>query len=107
MTALEQSDPETGTIIGWMLSSPVLAWHLQQIAADGLGGTDGDQELVCTVVDLLRPDRSELWADVLKAAGSRAPVADATWKGLDPGWMDRIDWRLVRQALAEYPTRRA
>ncbi|GHH74669.1 hypothetical protein GCM10018793_16430 [Streptomyces sulfonofaciens] len=98
-------DEDTETIIQWILSYPVLAQHLREIAADGMLGSneDPDQELVCTVADLLRPSRSPLWADVLRATGVPAARADALWYGLGgeaSGRIYAVQWPLVRLALS-------
>jgi hypothetical protein len=70
------------------------------IAADGLADPNEDQELTCTVADLLDPNRKALWADYLKATGAPAAEADALWEELGGiAGIYGVDWRAVRQAL--------
>lgn len=94
-------DIHTTTVIRWTLSTPVLASRLREIAAEGTATTDPDQELLCTVADLLNPRRSDLWRDVLTATGALPADADAVWHELggDTLWMNSIRWDQVRQAL--------
>lgn len=91
----------TGQIICWALSKPVLMRHLREIAIEGLVDSDSDQELICTVVDLLDPNRSNLWREFLRAAGVQPVDADLVWIGLggDCGWMNHVHWDRIRQAL--------
>lgn len=95
----------TRLIIQWMLSAPVLAHHMMMIATDEPVDPE-HQELICTVVDLLDPHRSQRWAEVLQATGASVEGADALWEALgsDPNtWMPTVRWEAVRKALVDAP----
>lgn len=101
------TDDPTWLIIQWALSRPVLAHHLRMIALDApQDETDRHQELICTVVDLLDPQRSRRWAEVLRATGASTEDADALWRllgGNPNGWMTLVRWEGVRGALLALP----
>ena len=91
---MRDNDTCTGKIIAWALSRPVLTKWLAVTAAEG-----GD-ELVCTVTELVGPDRDERSLAFLHATG--APLADAdALAGVlgDDSWTDDVDWPAVRRAV--------
>jgi hypothetical protein len=96
-------DP-TDTVIRWAMSTPVLASRLREIAEDGIRDPDGMQELGCTVIELLLPERDERAKAYLKATGARSEDADAVWReladtqqGYAVDW-DRVGRELIRRA---------
>lgn len=97
----------TETIIGWLLSAPVLVRRLSEIAEEDR--RYGDDELPCMVASLLHPGRSSLAAGILFAVGVRATDADALWRQLSGGepdcwrWMDDVDWCAVRGVVCAAP----
>jgi hypothetical protein len=98
----ERLDTATEEIIRWSLSSPVLTRYLRRVIGDGVGRSDDDQELICTVTDLLSPDRGWLWGDMLHAIGISQAEADGLWKRLSeehPDWMHRVQWDHVSRAV--------
>lgn len=101
----EAMDEATETVIRWTRSKPVLTRCLRDIAREDLGGLEG-QELACAVVALLDPNRNDMWRDILGTTGAHAADADAVWAELggDTGWMNRVHWPLVRQALLDAET---
>lgn len=96
-------DEVTEAVIAWALSAPVLTVRLAEISRDEI--LYGVKELPCTVVDLLDPQRSPLWADFLTATGAHPADADAVWEKLSQGrtqgwhWMTDVCWSTVRQTL--------
>jgi hypothetical protein len=92
-------DP-TDTVIRWALATPVLASRLKEIAEDGLRDPEGMQELGCTVIELLMPERDERARAYLKATGARSEDADAVWRALaetQQGYA--VDWDRVGREL--------
>lgn len=93
----------TETVVGWVLSTPVLTKRLLDIAQDDL--VYGDDELPCTVVDLLDPGRDKRASAFLAATGACPVHADAVWALLSGGnvkrwnWIDDVRWDVVRDVL--------
>lgn len=100
---MRDRDTRTGKVITWTLSHPVLALWLARIARDEL--TRGDDELMCTVVDLLDPGRGHHAAAFLHAVGVPAGEADALHAALSEGtaghWLALVDWPHVRRTLLD------
>lgn len=72
------------------------------IARDGMAYGDGDQELTCTVADLLDPDRKTPWPEYLHATRADAGEADAAWRKLGGiAGIYAVDWVRVRQTLLD------
>lgn len=74
------------------------------IAVDGVTEQDDDQELACTITDLLDERRGMVWTDYLHAVGAPLAEADALWRELsaaDSRWMHRVCWVSVRCALLD------
>ncbi|MFE6739833.1 hypothetical protein [Streptomyces tubercidicus] len=102
----EATDEATERVIRWTRSKPVLTRCLRDIAREALGGLE-DQELTCAVVALLDPNRNDTWRDILGTTGVYAADADAVWADLGgdtSGWMNRVHWQQVRQALLDGET---
>ncbi len=101
---MRDNDTPTGKIIAWALARPVLTKWLAVAAEDDPG--DG---LMCTVIDLLDPQRSPLAVAFLKATGAPLAGADAVYDDLEadcpPGqtaqWMTATDWDAVRAAILD------
>ncbi len=92
----------TGVVIRWALSAPVLTWRLRIIAEDGVECREHgrDEELSCTVTDLLDPDRGPMWECYLRTVGADPVKADAVWKELSGvNGVGTVCWQKVRDAL--------
>lgn len=97
-----RQEEATAEVIRWATSVPVLAWRLSIIARDGKDYRDGEQELTCTVADLLDPERGALWWCYLRATGADPAHADATWERVGGvRGIHTVDWVRVRQTLLE------
>lgn len=98
------SDEHTARVIDWVHSRPVLLKWLDEIVREG-----GDDELMCTVVDLLDPRRGIHAAAFLNAVGAPATDADDVSRALErrdgQHWLTLVDWPAVRRAVLSHRRR--
>ena len=91
---------ETGKVASWALSRPVLTQRLRIIAFDAQDSPHGNQELSCTVTDLLDPARGTLWTEYLQATGAATEAADKVWSDLGGiAGIHQVDWAVIRERL--------
>lgn len=83
-----------GPLIEWIKKRRVLHSHLSTIAREqGKRGNRG--ELMCTVIDLLDPQRDARSAQMLKSMGVSVVDANNLWSALrdkDSNWLHTMNW---------------